>query len=364
MCEVSAIVDHEQVLAARHASDHVLGRYLHVPIAKAMNLGTPRGFDRAVAELATALRARTSASEAEAVRSAVEVLDVDWRATTAEERRNLIAEAMQRAERITSAVPRLVEAVFGPAADEVVDATRTAARRGQRLNIAADFNALDRRIVEHLRTSQTTYVRDAYGRRNAAFGARARTLVADGLERGLARDDITADLQAAAEGILIGRGQFYWEVVAGAFIGQGRSFAQLSAYTEAGIERYIIEAVLDERTTEICRFLHGKSFTVGGGLRTFERIEAQPESVPRSIAPWVREAVDPDTGRKVLFVDRGGQRTAVAEVIRSGFGTRDDRGEFGRALGEQQLLDLGISFPPYHGLCRTTTVADISAVLR
>ncbi len=239
-----------------------------------------------------------------------------------------------------------------------MDATRTAARRGQRLGIAADFNALDRRIVEHLRTSQTTYVRDEYGRRNAAFGERARTIVADGLESGLGRDDIAADLQAAAEGILTGRGQFYWEVVAGSFVSQGRSFAQLSAYAEAGIDRYLIEAVLDERTTEVCRFLHGKTFTRRLGSANLRAARGRPEAVP-DLAPWVREGVDPDTGRKVLFAETGGQRTAITEVTRSGFGVRDDRGEFGRSLTEQQLLDLGISFPPYHGLCRTTTLADV-----
>ena len=32
----------------------------------------------------------------------------------------------------------------------------------------------------------------------------------------------------------------------------------------------------------------------------------------------MREVVAPDTGRMVLFVDSAGQRTAVAEVTRSG----------------------------------------------
>ena len=99
MCETSDIVDHELVVAARHASDLILGRYLRVPVAKAMNLGTPRGFDRAVAELAAALRSRSAASDAEAVRSVIGILDVDWLGTTAEQRRNLIAQAMlQRVE--------------------------------------------------------------------------------------------------------------------------------------------------------------------------------------------------------------------------------------------------------------------------
>jgi hypothetical protein len=281
---------------------------------------------------------------------------VDWPTTTAAQRRSLIAQAMQAAGRATARVPESIQVVLGPAATEVVDATRTATRRGQGLAIAADFNALDRRVVEHLRTSQTTYVRDEYGRRHEAFGERARQIVADGLEAGFGREDIASDLEAAAETVIAGRGSFYWEVVAGSFISQGRSFAQLSAYAEAGIERYVIEAVLDECTTEICRFLHGKSFTVSSGIGKFEQMEADPERATE-LAPWVREAVDPETGRKVLYAEQGGGRVTIAEVLRSGVGSRDDRGEFGRSLSEQELVGLGIGFPPYHGLCRSLTLA-------
>lgn len=358
MCEPSGIAELETVIAGREAADVILEGYLRAPVTKAMSLGTTRGFDRAVARLAAALRARSRSSDTAAVRAAIGVLDVDWASTTAAQRRTLIARALEASGRATAQVPRTVSAVFGPAATEVVDATRTAARRGQQLSIAADFNALDRRIVDHLRTSQTTYVRDEYGRRHEAFGERARRIVADGLEAGLGRADIASDLEEAARDIIAGRSSFYWETVAGSFISQGRSFAQLSAYAEAGIERYLIEAILDERTTEICRFLHGKTFTVGGGLQRFEQLEAEPERVTE-LAPWVREAINPESGRKALYVERGGERVSVAEVLRSGVGSRDDRGEFGRSLSERDLLDLGISFPPYHGLCRTTTVADV-----
>ena len=186
----------------------------------------------------------------------------------------------------------------------------------------------------------------------------ARQIVSDGLEAGLGREDLARDLETAARDIIAGRGSFYWETVAGAFVSNGRSFAQLSAYAEAGIDRYIIEAVLDERTTEICRFLDGKTFTVATGLQTFEQVEAEPDRISE-VAPWVREAIDPDTGRKVLFVERGDSRVPLAEVTRSAVGTRDDRGDFSRALSERDLESLGISFPPYHGLCRSSTVADV-----
>ena len=359
MCVACSTADDlHLVVRAREAADEILERYLRVRLNKAFDLGSARGFDRAVGKLASLLGASAADSDDAAVRAALGVLDVDWTGTTAGQRRTLIGRALEAAGRRTAAVPRAVQAVFGDAATEVVQATRDAARRGQGLAIAADFNALDKRIVRHLASSQANYVRDEYGRRHEAFGERARQIVADGLEAGLGREDIARDLERAARDVIAGRGSFYWEVIAGSFVSRGRSFAQLSSYAEAGIDRYIIEAVLDEHTTEICRFLHGKTFSVDSGLRTFEQVEAEPDLV-KDITPWVREAIDPDTGRKVLFVERGDSRIPVAEVTRSAVGTRDDRGEFARGLSERDLANLGISFPPYHGLCRSTTVADV-----
>jgi hypothetical protein len=343
------------VSRARAAADELLGRYLQITLAKAMNLGTPYGFDQAVARLAGELRRHTAAADGTAVRAAIAVLDVDWHQTTAEQRRGLIAQALAAAGRRTAAVPTQLEAVFGPAADAVVRAGRAGARRDQRLAIRAELNAFDARVVQHLRTSQTNFVRDEYGRRHDAFSARARQTVADGLAAGLGRDDLARDLEAAATGILEGRASAYWDVVAGAFVGRGRSYAQLSAYAEAGLVRYRIVAVLDEVTTPTCRFLDGKTFAVSEGLDLFDRVEAAPDQLAE-LNPWIREQRDPDTGRRSLYVTRGDTRVPVADIERSGVGTRDVRGEFARGLGERELGDLGIGFPPYHCLCRTTTV--------
>lgn len=227
-----------------------------------------------------------------------------------------------------------------------------------RVGVREEFNAVDRRIAAHVTRTQVNFVTDELGRRVEGFGAEARRIVAEGLEVGLGRDDLSAALQAAAQDALAGRSAFYWDVVAGAFVGNGRSYAQMSSYAEAGIARYLIEAVLDERTTEICRYLHGKVFEVGDALRRFDvldRLEA-PEDVKQA-QPWVREATDAATGHRVLYVDRGGVRTPIIEVPRSGFGARDDRGGHGRSVSNRELMDLGVSFPPYHdGLCRTTTL--------
>jgi hypothetical protein len=137
------------------------------------------------------------------------------------------------------------------------------------------------------------------------------------------------------------------------------SLSQISAYAEAGIERYVFSAVLDEHTTDTCRYLDGKVVETAEGLRTFERLEASDDPLAiKQIRPWVRERVG-DDGMRNLVVDRGTQRSVLAVVERSGYGARDDRGAFSRGLSGREVATEGVGFPPFHGLCRTTTLPDV-----
>ena len=110
------------ITKAREAADDILERYFH--IHKAWDLSTPSGFIRAQSALARELRHLTSESDLEAVRAAVSILDIDWRHTTAEQRRNLISSALVAAGRKTAGVPRVVQARFGEAATQVVQSVR------------------------------------------------------------------------------------------------------------------------------------------------------------------------------------------------------------------------------------------------
>lgn len=339
---------------ARSAAELVLERFLRLPTAKATDLSTPAGFDQAVAVLAAKLRRAASGAEAAAVRDAIRALDVDWRRTSASDRRRWIAAAVAAARRATAAVPRRLEGALSAAATSVVAATRERTRRAERLSIHADVNALDRRILEHVVSSQSNFVRDEYGRRVDRFGAAARQVVAAGLEQGLGRTDIAQALQAAAQAELLERAPFYWEVVAAAFTGRGRCFAQISAYAEAGIQRYQIEAVLDEATTPICRYLHGKSFSVTEAVRRFDRVEqlSSPEDIKLEL-PWVRQGRHEPTGRTRLYVNGRAGRVDLAEMT----GAREGPSSFRALASDQALSDLGVGFPPFHGLCRTLVVA-------
>ena len=199
---------------AREFADELLEQVLRLPVAKAMDLGSPQGFDRASTLLAARLRRSAAPAEVDALREAVAVLDVDWGRTTAAQRRRLVAESLAAAGRSTALIPQRIQAPLGEAATAVINATRTHSRQVQELAIGARFNALDHRVARHIVNAQGLFVRDEYGRRLDVFGREARQVVASGLERGLGRVDIAGELEAAARAALIDRAPFYWEVVA------------------------------------------------------------------------------------------------------------------------------------------------------
>ena len=160
-------------------------------------------------------------------------------------------------------------------------------------------------------------------------------------------------------GSRIVRGEGYYEVVAGAYMNRARTYSQLLTLKDAGVERYVFEAVLDEVTTDICRFYHGQTFTTSKGLESMDRVLALDD--PAEIAnenPWLRTGRNA-SGTRSIFFERDGRRTRVAQIDRSAVGTIDRRGSFSRAMTPRQLENAGIPYPPLHGRCRSTIVADV-----
>ncbi len=357
MSDMSPTDELSVIRAAGLAADDLLSSF-GVPLRKALDPSTPRGFDAAVVRLASTLRRFSRQPEADALRGAIAVLDVDWRALSPSRRTQLVRRALSAAGRAVGTVHEAIRAPLGKAASEVVSATRTDARR-RGLGIAADFNAIDRRAMDYVTRANSLFVRDEYGRRLERLGQDVKRTVARGLEHGLGRDDLADELRHIAEASLARRSASYWEVVAASFVGESRSLSQVSAYAEAGIERYVFSSVLDERTTDTCRYLDGKVFQTADALRTFERLEAAEDPLAiKHMRPWVRERIGED-GKRQLRVERSGERTTLAVVERSGFGARDDRGEFSRGLSSRELGSLGIELPPLHGLCRSNVLPDV-----
>lgn len=102
-----------------------------------------------------------------------------------------------------------------------------------------------------------------------------------------------------------------------------------------------------------CRFLDGQFISVSNVVEILNQtLEiTNPEEI-RRVTPWVYNKKDPNTGMPQLVTRNG---VVLADILRSGYGKIDDRGEYAaRKMGDQLAVDASIGPPPYHGFCRTT----------
>jgi SPP1 gp7 family putative phage head morphogenesis protein len=133
-------------------------------------------------------------------------------------------------------------------------------------------------------------------------------------------EEVTADFQSKF-GKFTDKGSTYFEGLANHTLNRTREIGHINGYEKAGVIKYEIVAVVDDRTSEICLEMNGKVFEIQNAIDLRDSILGMddPQSI-KDVAPW---------------------RTP-AEI--SGKSEAD--------------LPSGMEFPPYHfGGCRTTTVA-------
>jgi hypothetical protein len=229
------------------AADELLRDVYRLEVAKALDPLDARDFLVIVQRLARALTGVSRDAEAAALRSALATLDVDWPSLSTAARDQVIRAARQAVNSLADKVLPRVDQIFEVEAKNVVTRARRTTVRRFGLHIAASTSRADERIAAFVRKSESNFVRDQYRRRSDEVGQRARDIVAASLEQGLGRDEIAADLSAGLASI-VNRGKPYWEVVAMSFANRGRTYTQLAAFDDAGVERYRFEAVRDEVT--------------------------------------------------------------------------------------------------------------------
>lgn len=293
-----------------------------------------------------------------AMRQAIRQLDVDWGNLSASSRTRHINAARRTvagsAKNVLPAVTGVME-IEGP---RVIKETRKAVKRRYKFDIVATTSSFDQRIGEHIVSSQGNFITSAIGVRADQFALQARGIVGIGLQQGLSREDIAARMEKDLLRSGLGRKKSYWQVVAGSFANRGRTFAQFSSYRDAGIEKYLFDSVLDEDTTDTCRYMHGRIFTTSSGISKFNEVEnlTDPEEI-KSLQPWARTRQVGE--RSEIQFKTGGENRTMARVLESAVGRRDEVGRFSGGLSSSQLSKSGIQMPPLHGHCRSTVVPDI-----
>lgn len=347
----------ELAISALNATQHLLIHH-GVKVKKAIDPLDPRGFLRIVARLSQALQGVTVAEEKAAIDRATQAMDVDWRKLRPKQREQVIERARQALGSVPGRVMPRVSQEFSIAGPEVAKAAREGSITRFGLAIGTALSQRDLEAEKFIRANAANFITDEYGVRRDELVGVAREIVAQGIAEGTGSAEIASRLHQQL-GDRMMRSESYWSVVAMSFANQARTFSQLNAYADAGIQKYSFEAILDEVTTDQCRFYHGKVFSVGAGIAAAQRLmQAQTPEEVKQAAPWIRQGRD-DDGNRILYVQRGEEREVVAQVDRSGMGARDDVGEYSKAMDTKQLEGL-IPWPPLHGHCRSTIVPEFS----
>jgi hypothetical protein len=110
----------------------------------------------------------------------------------------------------------------------------------------------------------------------------------------------------------------YWNVVANAAASRAYHYGYAKAAEALGYTYYEFVAVMDKRTSEICRHMNGKKFTVSAAVDIMQRsADAESPEDLKQIQPWIT-------------VDQA------------------------KSMDTEALKNNGVLIPPLHGSCRST----------
>ncbi|MBP9890049.1 MAG: hypothetical protein KBF93_27365 [Leptospiraceae bacterium] len=121
-----------------------------------------------------------------------------------------------------------------------------------------------------------------------------------------------------------------YRLVAENAVNKARNFAQALAYEELGITRYEISAILDQKTSIVCRTLNGKVFETKTAVQYVNEVLATDPNKVVSKFPWPDPKDFPQT--------------------------EDDLRNITPAEINKLYNKMSVKLPPYHAFCRTTVI--------
>lgn len=266
--------------------------------------------------------------------------EIDWDGLSDQTRLAAVEELSRLLRGLPSEFTPGVMGVLDAQGRLVIDKThRAIGGKAKRYSVDPVFSQTNERAVAALRETTTVVFADEYRRRANNFSARAQATIAQGLEDGLDRRGIAAELRREFSETAIA--ESYWETVAANHVARARSFSSAATYAELGVEKYEVVAIRDTRTTEQCLFLDGTVFSLERAMDAFDALEgARSVPVLNHVAPFLRRK-----GREITVGSWKGATVAAR---------MDGQGGFVDKLDPAGLQAAGIHMPPYHHRCRTT----------
>jgi len=291
--------------------------------------------------------------------------NVDWGALSA----NKLSRELSKVRSDLKSILGTASAKLMPTWQEKVRVSITGVVNGAKQTLRSNFfpqigislSQPDRQAINQIARQQGFWMRDSAGVRSDQLTRAGRAVIRDGLKQGLGRNEIARQLEAKIPQAWQKYGRNYFRTVASVSVNRARSYSEVSGYLEAGIESLEIQAVLDERTTDICRCLDGQIISTElASQQVFGAMNVkQPEDIVDA-SPFLRTVTDKETGIRSIVTENNG--TKVADIVRSGAGKVDDNGQFRRYIAGNALTDHNIGPPPYHHLCRSWTVPVTTTV--
>ncbi|NSW82541.1 MAG: minor capsid protein [Syntrophothermus sp.] len=155
---------------------------------------------------------------------------------------------------------------------------------GQQVGIEPKLDLIDERARQWLADHTVFWIGDYY---DSQLGENIASTVRQlALEQGLGREEVGRQLKAVL-GDQFARSDVYWRGLAATTVGRARNFGGVQSMVEAQVSEYEILAVMDERTSPICRFMNGKVFKVEHAVALRDAVlnAKMPEDI-KAIHPW------------------------------------------------------------------------------
>lgn len=184
------------------------------------------------------------------------------------------------------------------------------------LKVQSTFQFIDNKALDVLQRHQLYWIGNFW---DAQLGERVAGLGKEIIEQGLPREQAGQMFDKAFADQFGNYAQRYWEGFANHVVTRTRELGAVEGYVRAEIEEIEIVAVMDRRTTPICREMHGRIFKVSEAVELRNQLlDADNPEDAKKIAPWLK----PEQVQN--------KRTSK--------------------------LPTGVSLPPYHFNCRTRTI--------
>lgn len=198
--------------------------------------------------------------------------------------------------------------------------------------VKTSFDIVDKDIVEGIQQQNTIAAQNLYRKNFSKHVTESIKMVVkeDGLNRSQMGPKVEKQLLQSLglkprDSNLVtppkftGTSKDYFSGLSTTTLNRAQNFNRIKQMSFSSITSYVIDAILDRRTSVICNSMNGRVFTVESGMETIKNILSSKSSEGlKNVAPW-----------------------------------RKDLSGFGKNPSSDDLAKAGMALPPYHFKCRT-----------